>query len=163
MAFLNYADLPGAMLNIVEMQKQISTDVIALLSITGNANAAVPFLRYSAETYPLWRTGLSSAAPQPSGIWEESDPVVVRMILEVDKVTAGYDGKAEQQLYTWVPYTLAAFRANPQLETLARPTRPRWLLESLIRLAQTRQPGNTISAAFELTLHFAVTNQERNL
>jgi hypothetical protein len=154
---LNYVPIGEHILNIVEVEKQISAEVAGLLDINID-QVAYPFMRYRSDVYPKWLNGLSDARPEEFGLEQDYEPTTIRLELQLGKVTEGYDGLLEQQLYTWIPYTMATFRANPRLITPARPTAPTGLLWSSIRLARALMPGEIIAAEFQITLACFVMN-----
>lgn len=160
MTLLNYADLTGAMTNLVALEKQITVDVGTILGQSFNTSAKA-FMRYDSEVYPKWLNGLSTAVPDEFGLAEEYTPYTFSIELQLGKITQGFDGALEQTLYTWIPYTLASFDATPRLQTDAVPTIPRFLLMTNLRTAQPRMPGDIIAAQFILTLAFSVQNYER--
>lgn len=162
MALLDYADIAGAILNAVEVEKLIIRDVSEILNIPFNSNEAYPFMRYESGAYPKFLNGISDDKPNEAGIYEINDVIAINIEIQLGKRTEGVDGKLEQQLYTWIPYTTAMFRTRPLLTTAARPEKPRNLLATDIRLSKALMPGDIIAAQFVLELGFFTTNPERD-
>lgn len=159
---LNYVDLAGVFDNLVEVLKEITREVGSILQQPFNTEAAYPFSRFESAVYPKWLCGLSDAKPEPFGISEDFEPYTILIELQIGKKTEGYDGQLERQLQTWIPYTLAAFRATPRLQTDANMESPLGLLETQCRLYKSEMPGDIIGAKFLLILKTFVSNLERD-
>lgn len=159
---LNYADVPGALLNLCELEKLITADVGIILNQEFNTEQAFPYQQYESSVYPKWLNGITEVRPDYQGNYEDSEPYAVSIELQLGKRTQGYDGKLEQTLNVWVPYTLAALRAFPRLQTPTRPQVPLNLLECKCRVNRQRAPGDIIAAQFILTMEFSVYNLERD-
>src|SRR5882724_2468412 len=124
LAMLNYIDVKGAIANIVALENECTTTVASILGYSLSPHA-YPLLRFEAQgQFPQWLNGLSSVKPQPSGIWEDSEPVSILTELKLGNETEGKDGVLEQQLYVWIPYMLALARSRPLLTSDAAPNRP---------------------------------------
>ena len=159
---LNYIDLKGAIANLIALENECATDVGGILGYSLSSHA-YPMLRFEAQgQFPVWLNGLSTVKPEPSGIWEDAEPVQIITQLKLGNETEGRDGVLEQQLYTWIPYFLALVRSRPLLTSDAAPTRPTGLLGASIDVSKWRMPGSIISAEFILNLEFFVTNPERD-
>ena len=156
---LNYVDMANVVDHIVEIQKRITIDVGGILGQDFGATA-YGYMRQVAQTYPKWLNGLSDAKPEPSGLFENAEPYVVVMELQLGAVTQGYDGDLERQLLIWIPYTLEAFRVTPRLQSPGLLDIPQWLLDTTIRLGKTIMPGDIIGAQFILTCETFVQNIE---
>lgn len=159
---LNYTQLSDVVDHVVEMEKQIARDVASILQQSFPA-VAYPYMRFTNAEYPKWLNGFTNAKPDAFGISEEYDLMTLLIELQIGKITQGFDGKLEQTLYTWIPYTLAAFRTAPRLQTTAKPVAPVGLLESSLRLADEQAPGDVLAARFILTLAMYVHNTERDI
>lgn len=162
MALLNYADVSSAITNVVALQKEITADVATILGFSLNGDAAFPYMRYQNGTYPKWLNMLTNTKPSDFGVAQNEQPYSLLMELQLGKITQGYDGQLEQQFYTWIPYTLAAFQASPRLLSTAVQTIPNGLLDTGIRLADEQAPGDVLAARFILNMVFYVENIERN-
>lgn len=161
---VNYIDVAGAMANLVALEEEITTAVGQILQLPFGADrSAYPFMRYEARgVYPKWLNGISTAKPDEFGIWEDAEPVVIQTLLQLGTETEGADGTLEQQLYTWIPYTMAIARSRPLLTSDARPEKPKFMLGAAMRLDNPLMPGGIIAARFLWTLSFYVTNVERD-
>ena len=158
---LVYPDLSGAIDGMVEIEKEISRDVMQILQTTLNLNEAYPFMHFESEVYPRWVNALSDIKPEDIGVYEEAEPMTVLTRLELGKKTEGYDGKLEQTLWTWIPYTTTMFATRPLLTSDTHPARPLCLLGASMRLYRPYVPGETIAAEFVTTLAFYVNNPVR--
>lgn len=159
---LYYADVQGAIENLVEVQNEITRDVATILERTFNKNAKPYMITDQQGAYPKWLNELSESRPEPSGIWEDSEPISFITQLQLGPKTAGFPGKLEQTLYTWIPYTQAMARSRPLLTTDARPNKIVGFLGQYLRLSKPRMPGPIIACEFIWTLEFYITNPERD-
>lgn len=158
-----YADLAGAKANIVIIEKAITVQMGLVLGRQYNNSAAYPFMRYVGNTYPLWLNGTVDAKPDRFGTeGQDYEPFTVQTELQLGKITEGYDGKLEEDLDVWLPYTLTAFRAAERLTTAAAPNAPRGMLWSSIRVASVVLPGDVIGARFIQTLIFVAQGDGRD-
>jgi len=159
---LNYINVQDAMDHLVAIEQEISTAVGQILG-QNFGTAAKPFMRYEAEAiYPKWLNGISTIKPQPIGIWEDAEVTAIVTELQLGKRTEGFDGALEEQLYTWIPYTMAMGRSRPLLTSDAKPGRINNFLGASLELTTPLMPGDIIAAKFLWTLGFYLTNPERD-
>lgn len=158
---LNYPDVLGAIKGMVSIQKEIIRDVSQILTISLNTGEAFPFMHYDSEVYPRWVNGVSDAKPEDIGVGEETEPMTILSRLEIGKRTEGFDGDLEQQLWTWIPYTITMFATRPLLTSDAAPDRPKGLLGASMRLYRPLVPGQTVAAEFVTTCLFYTNNPVR--
>lgn len=157
----NYVKIQDIIDHLVEVEKTITVDVMTLLDRPMNTNNAFPYSRRINNVYPQWLNGLSNDKPDEFGIDEQYEPITISMQIQVGKVDEGQEGELEQTLFTWIPYTDVAVRANPRLQTPAMSTPPNNLLWTSIRLADALMPGDVIAARFVLTAACFAHNQGR--
>ena len=158
---LSYPHVNDVLLNMCEVERQITIDIASILGLTLGFTAK-PYLKYASSNYPLWLNGMIDEKPDSFGIWENYQPITILTQLQVGKKTEGYEGELEQSLQTWVPYAVAKFNATPRFQTPARPDAPLGLLESQTRQYKWANPGDIMGAQFLTTLHMFVTNPEED-